>query len=100
MPSMHLKHRRHLAEVKQLSFSTGRSESIGGASLAGDAAPSEGRPPVEDAGESGRGSLGVRLAMWDFGQCDAKRCTGRKLARMGIVKELRVQTRFAGVALT
>lgn len=86
--------------VQQLSFSTGRSESVGGASLAGDAVPSEGRPPVEDAGVFGHESLGVRLAMWDFGQCDAKRCTGRKLARMGIVKELRVQTRFAGVALT
>ncbi|GAQ91852.1 hypothetical protein KFL_008690030 [Klebsormidium nitens] len=67
---------------------------------AGDAAPSEGRPPGEEEGGAQRESLGVRLAMWDFGQCDAKRCTGRKLARMGLVKELRVQARFAGVALT
>lgn len=25
--------------------------------------------------------------MQDFGQCDAKRCTGRKLSRFGLLKE-------------
>uniref|UniRef100_A0A7N0V841 18S rRNA aminocarboxypropyltransferase n=1 Tax=Kalanchoe fedtschenkoi TaxID=63787 RepID=A0A7N0V841_KALFE len=35
--------------------------------------------------------------MWDFGQCDAKRCTGRKLARLNMLKELRVTYGFGGV---
>ncbi|CAA6665080.1 unnamed protein product [Spirodela intermedia] len=34
----------------------------------------------------------INLAMWDFGQCDVKRCTGRKL-------ELRVTTGFGGIVL-
>ncbi|CAL5214467.1 unnamed protein product [Lathyrus oleraceus] len=42
----------------------------------------------------------IKLAMWDFGQCDAKKCTGRKLSRLGFLKELRVSNGFGGIALS
>jgi pre-rRNA-processing protein TSR3 len=42
----------------------------------------------------------LKLAMWDFGQCDSKRCTGRKLARLSALKELRVSQGWAGVILS
>lgn len=42
----------------------------------------------------------IKLAMWDFGQCDAKKCTGRKLSRLGFLKELRVTNGFGGIALS
>jgi pre-rRNA-processing protein TSR3 len=35
-------------------------------------------------------ALDVRLSMWDFGQCDSKRCTGRKLSRLGMISTLAI----------
>ncbi|KAK8941832.1 hypothetical protein KSP40_PGU008531 [Platanthera guangdongensis] len=42
----------------------------------------------------------IQLAMWDFGHCDVKKCTGRKLARFGFLKDLRVNSAFRGIALS
>jgi ribosome biogenesis protein Tsr3 len=41
----------------------------------------------------------VRLAMWDFCQCDAKKCTGRKCIRFNLVHELRNSDHFGGIVL-
>ncbi|KAI3794516.1 hypothetical protein L1987_37148 [Smallanthus sonchifolius] len=59
-------------------------------SLPADPAESEESPAVSK----------IQLAMWDFGQCDVKRCTGRKLSRFGLLKELRVGNGFGGIALS
>lgn len=42
----------------------------------------------------------VRLGMWDFGQCDPKRCSGRRLARLGVISEFKLNYKFPGIILT
>uniref|UniRef100_A0A3B0N603 18S rRNA aminocarboxypropyltransferase n=1 Tax=Theileria annulata TaxID=5874 RepID=A0A3B0N603_THEAN len=44
--------------------------------------------------------LEVRMYLWHFNQCDNKRCTGKKLVRSGLVKELPMTQRFSGIILT
>ncbi|KNA19240.1 hypothetical protein SOVF_063430 [Spinacia oleracea] len=62
----------------------------------------EGRslPSEAELNEESEPSPAIQLAMWDFGQCDAKRCTGRKLARFNLLKELRVNAGFGGIVLS
>nr|CAG4642089.1 EOG090X0EVF [Eurycercus lamellatus] len=54
----------------------------------------------EDAGDETIIAAPFPVAMWDVEQCDPKRCSGRKLSRMDLVKILRLGQRFNGVVLT
>lgn len=42
----------------------------------------------------------VKLAMWDFDQCDPKRCSGKKLERLGYIKSLQVGQKFHGIVMS
>lgn len=41
-----------------------------------------------------------KAACWDFGHCDPKRCSGKKLLRLGLIYELNVGQKFPGVIIS
>lgn len=41
-----------------------------------------------------------KAACWDFGHCDAKRCSGKRLMHFGMMRELPIGQKFAGVVIS
>src|SRR5690242_16703139 len=42
----------------------------------------------------------VKLGMWDFGQCDPKKCSGRRLARHNLLSTFNISYNFKGIVLS
>lgn len=52
----------------------------------------------EDAAASSRPAY--RAACWDLGHCDPKRCSGKRLMKLGLMRELHIGQRFPGVIVS
>jgi len=57
--------------------------------------------PVGQDGVAPKNALaGIKLRMWDFQQCDPKRCSGARLARRGIFDKMPLKSPFRGIVLS
>ncbi|KAJ5948614.1 hypothetical protein N7454_001921 [Penicillium verhagenii] len=57
--------------------------------------------PRDDGDEAGTSSRPpFKAACWDMGHCDPKRCSGKRLMKLNLMRELHIGQRFAGVIVS
>ncbi|TEB20511.1 DUF367-domain-containing protein [Coprinellus micaceus] len=83
----------------------GRGREYGGRGGEIDGRPESAVDAVDNDGDGSEEStapvtIDVPVAMWDFDHCDPKRCSGKKLSRQGLIKELKVGSRFKGIVVS
>lgn len=60
--------------------------------------PARGEEGAEEGGSSKRPEY--KAAAWDLGHCDAKRCSGKRLMRLGLMRELHIGQKFQGIVVS
>ncbi|GMM52166.1 ribosome biogenesis protein [Starmerella bacillaris] len=50
--------------------------------------------------EPKKSNFPAKMAMWDFNHCDPKRCSGKKLERLGYIRGLKVGQKFSGLVVS
>ncbi|RFU74679.1 pre-rrna-processing tsr3 [Trichoderma arundinaceum] len=63
-------------------------------------APRQPRHRDDEDAEASAGRPAFKAACWDLGHCDPKRCSGKKLMKLGMMRELHLGQRHGGVIIT
>jgi pre-rRNA-processing protein TSR3 len=56
--------------------------------------------PTTELDSPSRPRPAFKAAAWDLNHCDAKKCSGKKLMRLGFMRELHIGQKFAGVVIS
>ncbi|KAK3319810.1 hypothetical protein B0T19DRAFT_433078 [Cercophora scortea] len=56
--------------------------------------------PDADEAAASRARPAFKAACWDLGHCDPKRCSGKRLMKLGLMRELHIGQRHSGVIIT
>jgi len=77
------------------NVSTADDEEESGSDTDEDSSESEGSHDNDEA----KVNAEFPIAMWDLGQCDPKKCTGRKLVRLQMINTMKPGQKFPGIVL-
>ena len=93
------RNQQHSAGSSENAAVTTRSENDDGTAFCQEINDAQHSPPP--APNSSSNPLeGLVLRMWDFAQCDPKRCTGARLAKRGIFRRMNLKQPFAGIVMS